>query len=359
MVDREGFRSAVEPTVRQVMANYRVPGIVVAAQRGDEPVLDLAVGVDARDDPLVPDSIFPVASITKLASALAVLRLVSEGKIALDGPLAARVPDAAAAQPGVTIRRLLSHSAGLPRDLSPATVSYSLGLDWPTLSRGCRETPLQFAPGTRVHYSNVGYGLLACVVERVTGKEFSAVLQGSVLDPLQIDGSLTGLLPRTPVAISDVRGDTAGSDREMFNSAFWRSLGLPWAGLTTTAAGALALVRAFRAPSPTLPPDLCVEATRNQDDDLPGGFVPPLVWPTCWWGLGPDLRDSKTPHWTPLEASPQTYGHSGASGCCVWEDPTRGVRWAILGTRSADNGWLVRAGSRLGTIVLHALDRSS
>src|SRR6185503_7846656 len=143
------------------------------------------------------------------------------------------------------------------------------------------------------------------IVEQQTSQPFPAALEALVLAPLGIEGYLGGELPRAPVTLADVRSSHAGTALEPFNSAFWRSLALPWAGLVTTASGALGLVRAFRGiPSGFLSPGLLARATSNQAGDLSGGFMPPLIWPRCWWGLGPELRDSKDPHWAPPEANP-------------------------------------------------------
>lgn len=156
--------------------------------------------------------------------------------------------------------------------------------------------------------------------------------------------------------LTGLRGAHVGTAIEPFNSAFWRSLALPWAGLVTTLDGAFGLLRAFRGqPAGLLRPATRDDAIFNQTENLPGGFVPPLVWPRCPWGLGPEIRDEKRPHWAPPTASPASYGHSGASGCVVWADPTRDVAWGIVGTRTSDNGWLVRRGPAIGAAILEVL----
>jgi len=308
---------------------------------------------------LLGNSLFPVASVTKLATALAVLRLVDAGVVGLDDPLATHLPEAvSAAHPGVTIRRLLSHTSGLPTDVPQETAPYAPGLSWPSLAEACLRTPLQQPPFTRVRYSNVGFGLLAVVVERRTGRDFPSALRSMVLDPLGIEGYLGDEPPRPPATLSGVRGAHAKTPLEPFNSRFWRSLALPWAGLLTTPEGALALVRCFlETPSGFLRPETVAESLRSQTDDLGGGFVKPLVWNPCPWGLGPDLRGQKSPHWTPAPPilSPESFGHSGASGCLAWADPLRGVAWAILGTRTADSGWLLRRGPAVGEAILNSI----
>lgn len=135
--------------------------MVVAAARGaDEPTV-LTLGVDASQQPMTPATLFPVASVTKLATSLAVLRLVDRGMVALDDRLSAHVPDAAAARAPITIRALLSHTAGMPLDLPAAQAPYRLNLNWAALAEACLATFPEQAPVERVQYSNVGYGLLA------------------------------------------------------------------------------------------------------------------------------------------------------------------------------------------------------
>jgi beta-lactamase class C len=352
-------RSLIGQNVRRVVEEAlqvgRIPGMVVAVAHGQAPLEYLVLGDDALGRPLDRDSLFPVASITKLATALAVVRLAEDGALTLDDQLSEHLPDALAAQYGVTIRTLLCHSAGLPIDVSSQAAAYAPGLDWPQLRAACLETALEAPPWTRVQYDNVGYGLLAAVVERRTAQGFADALRDLVLGPLGIEGYLGSPPVREVAALADVRGGGRGGELEPFNSVFWRSLALPWAGLVTSAAGALALVRAFGGtPADFLRPDTRAEATRNQTGDLAGGFVAPLFWSPCPWGLGPDLRGAKMPHWAPLEAGAESFGHSGASGCVAWAAPDAGIAWAILGARTADSGWLLRRAPAIGAAILAA-----
>jgi CubicO group peptidase (beta-lactamase class C family) len=342
----------VRAAVEEVMGGARVPGMVLAVARGDRPAEYLAIGEDALGQPLARDTLFPVASITKLATALAMLRLAEQGALTLDDQLSEHLPEAVAAQHGVTIRALLCHTGGLPIDVADALAPYAPGLNWPKLCAACLKTSLEALPGTRVQYDNVGYGLLAALVEWRTNQGFANALRDLVLGPLGIEGYLGAEPPRAVAALADVRSRHRGA-LEPFNSPFWRSLALPWAGLVTTADGALALVRAFQGyPAAFLRPETRAEATRNQTGNLAGGFVRPLYWSPCPWGLGPDLRGDKAPHWAPAEAGPDSFGHSGASGCLAWAMPATGIAWAMLGTRTADSGWLLRRAPAIGAAIV-------
>lgn len=347
------WRDTVQPIVVEITRAQETPGMVIAVAWGDRAPEYLVAGVDAAGQPLNADSLFPVASIAKLATALAVLRLAATGALTLDDPLADHLPDAAAASEGVTLRALLSHTSGLPLDLAGDAAPYGPALDWPALARACLSTPLATPPQARVQYSNLGPGLLAIVVERLTNQSFAAALQGLVLAPLGIEGYLGVEPSRPPAVLAGEFGRHTGTALEPYNSAFWRALALPWGGLVTTAAGALGLARAFAGvPAGFLPPALLAEATRDQAGGLEGGFWPPLIWPRCPWGLGAELRGDKSPHWTPAEASPTSFGHAGASGCLAWADPAAGVAWAILGSRSLFNWW--QRWPALGAAILTA-----
>lgn len=343
----------IRPAIQDAFTQTRAPGLVLVVARGDQPLAWLCQGHDAAGEPLTEKSLFPVASITKLATALAVLRLKDDGLLRLDDPLVRYLPEAVAAQPGVTVRRLLCHTSGLPTDLAPRLASYRHGLNWPTLARACLETDLEQPPDSLVIYSNVGYGLLAEIVERQTGQPFGQALRELVLDPLGIEAYL-GVPPRATARIAEVRSAHRGTDLEPFNSEFWQSLAMPWAGLVTTMDGALALARAFYGrPDGFLSSATRQDAIRNQVGELAGrsGL---LRWPFCPWGLGPELRDDKQPHWAPSEASPESYGHAGASGCVAWVDPVADVAWAYHGCRVSDTGWLLRGGAAIGAAVLAA-----
>ena len=345
----------VQEALAAAMEQGRVPGIALASIYGDVPPTVTIVGTDGAGTPLAADSLIPVASVTKLATALAVLRLVDESEIGLDDELGVHLPTAQASQPDVTIRRMLSHTAGLPPDVPRGAAPYALGLDWPALATACLQTPLETPPGQRVQYGNVGYGLLALIVERVTGSPFTDALQSLVLQPLGVEGYLGTEPPRAVAKLADVRGRHRDGELEPYNSRFWRSLAMPWAGLVTTVDGALRLIAAFHArPAPFLQEATRQAAISNQTGELGGGSIPPLVWPFSPWGLGPEIRDSKTPHWAPDNADPTSFGHAGQSGCLVWSDPVAALTWAMLGTRTADGGWLLRHGRAIGTALLNS-----
>jgi CubicO group peptidase (beta-lactamase class C family) len=161
------LRATLEPLLRADVEADATTGVAVAGARRAEPVEQVVVGVGATGRALAADSLFPVASVTKLAIALAVLRLNDAGRLAPADDLGRHVPEAAAAVPGVRLRSLLAHTAGLPAAFPPNEVPYGPAVTWPALAAACLRLPPERPPGSAFVYGNVGYGLLSVVVERV------------------------------------------------------------------------------------------------------------------------------------------------------------------------------------------------
>jgi beta-lactamase class C len=224
---------------------------------------------------------------------------------------------------------------------------HAIGLTWAQLRADCLVEPAQTATNTTVQYSNLAYIILGAILEHVTGLSCADALTQIVFRPLGIRGWL-GYNPDVAHAIiGDIRGVHRGTELETFNSPFWRSLALPSGGLCTDAHGAMALVQAFLPSGSFLSDELISAATTDQTHGLAGGFMKPLWWEHGTWGLGPELRGDKTPHWVDASFPPHSFGHSGASGMIAWADPDNRLALAILGARAADGGWLLRHGPAL------------
>jgi CubicO group peptidase (beta-lactamase class C family) len=302
---------------------------------------------------------FAVASITKIALALAILRLVDRGALVLDAPVAELLPSARVSA-DARLRHLLAHTSGLPHDVDPAIAPYAPGLTHERLLEACLATPSDTPVDTRVTYSNVGFGLLGRLVVDVTGEDVATAVRRLVLDPLGM--AHTGFAPPaddpTVSPVSALRGDHDPA-LAPYNSDFWRNLRLPWAGLFSTPADLLRLAAPFLSDpigAGFLSPALAEQAISVQTGDLPGGGSPPLNWNPNPWGLGWELRDAKRPHWAAATASPVSFGHAGHAGAVLWADRDRRVAWAFCGNRATDNGWLLRVGPAFGDAVLAALD---
>jgi CubicO group peptidase (beta-lactamase class C family) len=206
----EATLESMRPRISELLQRPAIPGVVIAVARDGHPVEQLAIGTDAHGRPLEPDSLFPVASITKLVTALSVLRLADRGVLHYEDRLDAYLPDSEAARAGVTLPMLFTHTSGL-QGMEDFDAPWTPDLSWPVESEAALRVAPEVSPGTRLSYSDVNYVLLAMVVERLTGQPFAAVCRELVLDPLGMEGYFAEEPPRPPAWISDEPGPRTGT----------------------------------------------------------------------------------------------------------------------------------------------------
>jgi CubicO group peptidase (beta-lactamase class C family) len=230
------------------------------------------------------------ASITKLVTAIAVLVAAEEGILDLDEP---------AGPAGSTVRHLLAHASGLPFESGP---------------------PLA-PPGERRIYSNPGYEELGRLLERRAEMPFDAYLGDAVLDPLGLTST--------------------------------RLAGTAAAGLVGPLTDLATFAKALFAP-PVLAPETFREATTLAFPGLPGVLPGVGRYDRCDWGLGFELRDRKSPHWTGRRNSPDTFGHFGGSGSFLWLDPEARVALVCLADLEFGD-WALATWPALSDAVLAAV----
>lgn len=139
-----------------------------------------------HDVPNTPRTRFRLGSITKQFTAMAILVLKEQGKLALDDPIGKYVDDAPAAWKKVTLHHLLTHTSGVPSYTSDP--SYVKKMARPESVKSMiarfRDKPLDFESGSKFSYSNSGYFLLGAVIEKASGTSYEAFLKSSIFDPL-------------------------------------------------------------------------------------------------------------------------------------------------------------------------------
>jgi CubicO group peptidase (beta-lactamase class C family) len=158
--------------LRRGQARFRLPSVSAAVYRGGETVWAEAVGIAEGGQEATPDTQYRIGSITKTFTAVAVMLLVDDGKVALDDALERHLPEARFGD--LTVRRLLAHSSGLQRE-PPGEVWESL--EFPSgaeLVERLADAELVLPAGERWHYSNLAYALLGELVTRVAGTPFAA-----------------------------------------------------------------------------------------------------------------------------------------------------------------------------------------
>lgn len=179
-----GTARALDVLVADAQRRWRSVGLSAGVFRDGELVWSGHVGSARLDPPTAPtdDTPYLMGSITKTFTALTVLALRDEGRLELDDPLSHHLPGTA--HGSLTLRRLLSHSSGLQRE--PVGRVWE-SLHMPTaeeLLTGLGEADQVLAPGEAFHYSNLAYGLLGHVVERIEGAPWAEVVRRRVLEPL-------------------------------------------------------------------------------------------------------------------------------------------------------------------------------
>lgn len=149
----------------------------------------------AQGRPAELDTVFRIASLTKSFTAIAVLRLRDAGKLSLDDPAEKYLPELSQLRyptrdsPRITVRHLLSHSAGFPEDNPWGDLQ--LGMNGEELSRMLsRGLSFSSAPGTNYEYSNTAFALLGRLVERVSGQRIQDDLTEHVLRPLGMSATV-------------------------------------------------------------------------------------------------------------------------------------------------------------------------
>ena len=182
--------STLAACVQGEAARWNVPGIAVGVLQ-DGHTETLAYGVTSVEtrQPVSPDTIFQVGSISKVFTATLVMRLVEEGLLDLDTPVVSYLPDLKLAdeeaQRTITLRQLLSHTSGLEGD---RFVDYGRGDDGLATAVSALSSLRQWAPpGHLWTYSNAGFYLVGRVIETVTQETFEATIKARLFDPLGLE----------------------------------------------------------------------------------------------------------------------------------------------------------------------------
>ncbi len=235
------------------------------------------------------DEVFELASVTKVLAAMAVLIAHEEGTIDLDDPITAE---------GATVADLLAHSGGIAPDTAEAMT----------------------APRSRRIYSTAAYDLLADHVASAAAMPFSEYLITAVCQPLGMRSTVLGVS-------AGADGRSCVHDLARLLAAWRRPILVDRTTLD-------------RATSPHVP---------RLDGVLPGyGHQSPNPW-----GLGPEIRGEKRPHWSGTRSSPTTFGHFGRAGTLWWIDPEHD-RAVVALTDEPFGPWAIEAWPALADAVLPA-----
>ncbi len=193
----EAQRLEIASLTERFMTAGHYPSITVAIDQGGESLYTASMGSAnlEHDIPAQPTSAYAIGSITKSFTALTILVLVAEGKLSLEQPLSAYLPDYAGPAQSVPIRRLLDHSSGIPNYTSLPGLNPKLRrtvYSREQMVAFFEKLPLEFEPGDKFSYSNSGYYLLVLIIEAQTGLDYYDALDLIIFQPLGLEHTYNG-----------------------------------------------------------------------------------------------------------------------------------------------------------------------
>jgi CubicO group peptidase (beta-lactamase class C family) len=219
--------------VRGAVEKDEVPGAIALVARRGTILRHEAMG---WSDPLerVPfrtNTLCWIASITKPVTVAAAMVLIDQGKLALDDPIEKFLPEFKEQTDGegkhaiVTVRHIMTHTSGLPVNpptrrsgwpIGGALDSSWLQKDWDEIMHDTARTPLRFAPGSKVEYSNGAFFVLGRIIEKVSGRPFAAHVKQAILDPLGMDDTHFAPPKTAAQRVSPIYAETEGKRSMIF-----------------------------------------------------------------------------------------------------------------------------------------------
>jgi len=342
---------------RYIQAGGFAGAALIAAHHG-EIVIEHYAGEAAPGLPASPDVLWPLASISKVYTAALIMRLVEEGQLTLNMPVAYLLPAfTGEGRETIRLRHLLTHTAGMVYESPEMEARLIAQTPRAQLIAEMYTAPLLYKPGTAFAYADYHYLLAGCMAEAVTGRTFAELVDEWVVQPMNLQDTYMAPPPEQAGRLAKVRCVMAeGSAGAMYNSPYALALAHPAFGTVATARDMLRFALHFAPGGPRIHSPASVRAmTTDQTGDVPGwqsgmfGLQPDAHIP---WGIGFALKSVQTPGQFADLAAVGAYGHGGASGCQLVIDPAADVVVAILTNthaRVGREGWYVRLQSILNS----------
>lgn len=293
-------------------------GAQVHAWVDGEEVIDLATGEARPGRPMGPATIVEWASATKPVTCTALMLLVERGSLGLDDPVCAHLSGfGAAGKEMVTVRHLLTHTAGLTSTITGIAPPERIVAD--ICAAPLREG---WEPGRRCAYNSVAMWIVAALVARLSGRRFADFVRSEIFAPAGMDGSWIGLPAREYAARRDdlavIPGSVTSGTRE------W----VTWERPTGGGHGRVRDLGRFYAAflcGGLCSPAVVAAMTRRE---LAGAYDEE-VGATVDRGLGFLLGSAYAGHSYGPYASGDSYGHGGRNWCVGFADPKVGLAAAV------------------------------
>lgn len=343
---------AVSEAMGQAVQRGEISGAVTLVVTKDKILHCDATGLAdmAQKEPMKPDSLFWIASMTKPVTAVAVLMLQDEGKLNVADPVAKFIPGFAALKTpsgkaaNLTIAQLLTHTSGLgeaPRE--GAAQAHTLADLIPLFLAA----PMQYEPGAKWSYTQSGINVASRIVEIVSGQSYDVFLQTRIFDPLGMKHT-TFYPDRKPQAHLVVSYKKNANTGALEPAPKLGSIGVEGhpplgnGGLFSTGPDYARFCQMLLAGGTIdgkryLSPQAIKLMTTVQTGDLAAGFFQSERFghygTNYGWGIGTCIL--RAPHPGVAEMlSPGTFGHGGAWGTQAWMDPVRGVAFILMVQRA-------------------------
>jgi uncharacterized protein YbbC (DUF1343 family)/CubicO group peptidase (beta-lactamase class C family) len=355
VITREADFANIDEIMNTAIAHGAIPGGVVLIGHNGKVVYRKAYGqrsLEPGKEAMTADTIFDLASLTKcIATTTSVMKLVQEGKVRLNDPVAAYLPEFAKnGKKDITVRELLTHFSGLPEDLDLKTawkgrdVAYQMAMD---------SKPV-FPPGSRFLYSDINFETLGFLVEKVSGMSLNDYAEKYVFAPLKMKETRylppTEWLPRiAPTEYDENNHMLRGTVHDPTTRRMGGVAG--HAGLFSTADDLAIFAQELLSGFHVLSQQTVEKMTTPQQ--------PPTS--SVLRGLGWDIH---SPYSSPRgEIFPiGSFGHTGFTGTSIWIDPASKSYVILLANAvhpRGHNSSIVQLRARVATAAAESLGLSA
>ncbi len=345
--------SMIDQLVAEHIAKGKMPGCVVTVGRAGHVVFQRAYGhrqLQPEKVPMTVDTVFDLASLTKpIATGTSIMCLVDQGRLRLNDRVASHLPEFAAnGKDSVTVQQLLTHVGGLIPDNPIGDYEDGVAQAWQNIWN----LELTNAPGEKFAYTDVGFIVLARLVEKIAGKKIDDFADQHVFEPLGMHE--TGYLPsaalRSRAATTEQR-EGRWIQGEVHDPRAYALGGVAGhAGLFSTAddLSAFAQMMLWRGTSGD------VRILSERAVDVMTSHYPT---PRGIRGLGWDIRSPYSSSRSDL-LTDKAFGHSGFTGTSIWIDPKLDLFVIFLSNRVHPNGTgnVNHLAARIGSVAVTALD---
>lgn len=306
-----------------------VPGIALVVGRFGKilkPRLFGRQGPEPDAEPIRPDAMFYMASVTKPVIYACGMLLVERGLLNLTDPVFRYLPEYTGRnKDAARVLHLFTHTSGLADELPDNAELRKAHAPLSVFVEKALKSPASFAPGTNQSYSSLATILTAEIIRRISGVPVSEFVKKEFVDPLELQSTGLGSkgFDRSRIVRCTVPDYQQGTDFG-WNSRYWQEFGSPTGGLFSTPAD-FAVICAMMLAGGTSGGKRLLSAatvrmmTTNRLDDMPD--MPETIRRTKPWGLGWRLNHlGQFDSWGDLIGR-EVYGHTGSSGNVVWMNP--------------------------------------